>query len=292
MTSNPTDFPDFSTTALLIAAHGSPHSAGGTSATRSQARTLANLEIFGEVGAGFISEKPFIHDVLDDIEAAEVYIVPNLATTGYIYTDKLPKALGLTGTVTERITPRGHQRLILTPPVGTHPLIAKIMTASIQAMMKDLDLKAKDTALMVIGHGSTKSRACFEQIKKLIHEMAQFGLIQSDLAESAEQEAIFAGFLEEIPFVEDWNMQTKAKNIIFAPALISDGFHAIRDIPLAIGFDPSEAQFVSDMAQGRPSERHLNGHRLIYMPPVGTNPDMAEIIFSRVKQAHEKLIQT
>jgi len=213
--------------------------------------------------------------------------VPNLATTGYIFSQKLPEALGLTGVITERITPRGHQRLILTQPVGTHPLVAQIMAASIQSTLKNFGLKAEDTALVVIGHGSTKSRASFTQTKKVAHEMAQFGLI--DLA---GHEGIFTAFLEEIPYIQDWHMQTQAQNIIFAPALISDGYHANRDIPLAIGFDPSDRSFMDNLSKGLASKRQKDGKCLVYLPPVGLSPDISEIIFSRVKQAHENLTLT
>jgi len=287
MTYTPASPPNFSSAGVLIAAHGSPNSPGGPSATRHHAEHLANMEIFAEVSAGFMAEKPFVSDVLDDLESSEIYIVPNLATMGYIYQEKLPKALGLTGQVTERITPKGHQRLILTEPVGSHPLIVKMMTSSIEATLKAFAIDTDDTALVIVGHGSTKSRASFQQTEKIASEIAQFGL-----ADIAGHKAIFKAFLEEVPFVEDWRMQTEAQNVIFAPFLISDGFHANRDIPLAIGFDPGDLDFQANLAQGKASETMFNGQRLIYLPPLGSHPDVAEIIFSRVKQAQENFANT
>lgn len=276
--------PDFSHAAVLIVAHGSPHSAGGTSTTRRLAQKLANMEIFQEVGAGFLAEKPFVTDVLNDLNAQTVYIVPNLATTGYIFEEKLPQALGLTGLVTERITPKGHQRLILTEPVGTHPFFVKTMTTMVQDTLNALDLDVNTTALVVVGHGSTKSRASFLQTLHVATEMGEYGL--PDLT---GHKAIFTAFLDEPPFIQDWRELTSAKTVIFLPFLISDGYHATRDIPLAIGFDPGAAKFQDNLGHGKVNKIHLNGQDLIYLAPAGASPDVAEIIFSRVKQAQERL---
>ncbi|PHS78827.1 MAG: hypothetical protein COB59_05035 [Rhodospirillaceae bacterium] len=278
---------DFSDAAVLIVAHGSPQSAGGTSTTRRLAQQLANLDIFGEVGAGFLAEKPFVADVLDDIDAETIYIVPNLASTGYIFEKKLPKALGLTGLVTERISPKGLQHLVLTEPVGSHPLLVKIMTSMVQITLADFNIDVNDendVALVVVGHGSTKSRASFLQTLHVAEEMGAYGL--PDLA---GHRAIFTAFLDEPPFIQDWRTLTTAKTVIFLPFLISDGYHATRDVPLAIGFDPGDADFLANLSQNKPNKIHLNGQDLIYLSPAGSAKDVAEIIFSRVKQAQERL---
>jgi sirohydrochlorin cobaltochelatase len=275
---------EFIHSAVLIAAHGSPSNGGGPNATRRHAEHLASLNIFGEVGAGFLTEKPFVADVLNGLESNEIYIVPNMATSGYVCQEKLPQALGLTGHVTERITSKGHQRLILTEPVGTHPLMAKIMASSVEIAMKDLHLDGLDTALVVIGHGSTKSRASFTELENVNAELSQFGL-----SAFGKNQAISCAFLEETPFIKDWRELTEASTIIFAPYLISDGFHATQDIPLAIGFDPGEPSFLDTLAKGMAATTEVDGRRLVYLPPVGMAPYVAEIIVARVKQAHAQL---
>jgi len=275
---------EFIHAAVLIAAHGSPNSPGGPSTTRRHAEQLANLCIFSEVGAGFLAEKPFVADVLNELESCEIYIVPNLASAGYVCQEKLPQALGLTGQVTERITAKGHQRLILTEPVGTHPLMAKVMAATVETVMSDMHLDSEDTALVVIGHGSTKSRASLTELETVSADLSQFGL-----AELGHNKAISCAFLEEAPFIKDWRQLSDASTIVFAPYLISDGFHATRDIPLAIGFDPGDPAFQSNLAQGLPSITEIEGRRLVYLPPVGAQPYVTEIIVARVKQARAQL---
>jgi len=269
--------PDFKDAALLIAAHGSPGSRGGQTSSRKHTASLANLGLFADVRAGFLTENPFANDVLNSLDAAEVYVVPNMTANGYIATQKLPQALGLTGKVTERIGPQGHQRIILTEPVGTHPLISRIIANRVKGVMNALGLDDDETALVVVGHGSTKSRESFTRTEGVANELRAHGLRLSTVT----------AYLEEPPFVKDWRDLSDAETIVFAPFLISDGFHGSKDIPLAIGFNPGDSAFESALAQGQINETVQDGRRIVYIPPVGEDPDMAEIILARVKQAHD-----
>ncbi|HEY9163581.1 MAG TPA: CbiX/SirB N-terminal domain-containing protein [Magnetovibrio sp.] len=267
--------PDFRDAALLIAAHGSPGSRGGRTSTRKHAQSIANLDLFAEVAAGFLTEKPFAGDVLDGFTAPDVYVVPNMTANGYITTTKLPQALGLTGPVTERIGPHGRQRIILTEPVGTHPLVPRIMANRIKNAMQSLNLDAPETTLVVVGHGSTKSRESFAQTEHVADEINELGL----------EVTTVTAYLEEPTFVKDWTALSDAHTFVFAPFLVSDGFHGSQDIPLAIGFDPADAAFQENLAQGRINETLSQGRRVIYLPPVGDDADMADIVLARVRQA-------
>jgi len=126
---------DFSRAGLLIAAHGSPSTPGGRTSSRKHAEAIEKLGLFADVKAGFLTEKPFVMDVLNQFDSPEVYVVPNLACAGFISTTKLPQALGLTGAVTERVGPGGHQRIYLTDPVGTDPRVAETFAQRILAAM-------------------------------------------------------------------------------------------------------------------------------------------------------------
>jgi len=277
MTDDTSTAPDYQSTALLIAAHGSPGSRGGRTSTRKLAHTIAGLDLFGEVAAGFLTEKPFVADLMKSLDAPDIYVVPNMTANGYITTQKLPQALGLTGRVTERIGARGRQRVILTEPVGTHPLVSRIMANRVKGVMAALALDEAETALVVVGHGSTKSRESFARTEGMANELSAFGL----------DVATVTAYLEEAPFVKDWLSLTDAQTVLFAPFLISDGFHGSQDIPSAIGFNPSDDAFQDALAQGRINETVQDGRRVVYIPPVGDEPDMADIILARVKQARD-----
>jgi sirohydrochlorin cobaltochelatase len=267
--------PDFHHAAVLIAAHGSPGSRGGRTATRKIAQTLTAMDLFGEVAVGFLTEKPFIADALKSLNASEVYVVPNMTANGYVTTRKLPDALKLTGRVTERIGPTGRQRVFLTEPVGTHPLVSRIMANRIKGVLTSLALDEDETALIVVGHGSTKSRESFLRTESVANELSALGINISTVT----------AYLEEAPFVKDWRDLTDAETIIFSPFLISDGFHGSQDIPLAIGFNPTSAKFQELLNQRRVNETAQDGRRILYLPPLGDELDMADIVLARVRQA-------
>jgi len=266
---------DYSRAGLLITAHGSPSTSGGGTSTRKHADTIRKLSLFADVRAGFLTEKPFAKDVLDDFDTPEVYVMPNLACAGFITTTKLPQALSLTGTVTERITPSGRQRVFLTDPVGTDPAIAKTFAIRICAAMDELSINQDDAAVVVIGHGSQRSRASFEHTTVIAGELSRHGI----------NAPIFTSFLEEKPFIKDWRAQADAKNIVFAPFLISDGYHGSDEIPREIGFDIKADDFTKRLGAIQPNELTVNGQRLVYLPPLGDVPEMADLILMRVRAA-------
>lgn len=266
---------DFSHAGLLIAAHGSPSTPGGRTSSRKHADTIRNLSVFADVQAGFLTEKPFVKDVLDAMEVPEVYVVPNLACAGYISTQKLPQALSLTGEVTERITPNGHQRIFLTDPVGTDPALPRIMAKRIQTAVDDLDVDTENASVVIVGHGSQKSRASFEHTNRIAEDLGRHDLGM----------AITTTFLEEPPFVKDWAAQTDAQTVIFLPLLISDGYHGADEIPRDIGFNAKDEAFQTRLSQVQTNEITKDGRRLIYLPPIGDTPEMAELILTRVRAA-------
>jgi len=277
----PNDMPavlDFSRAALLIAAHGSPSTPGGRTSSRKHAETIRKLALFADVRAGFLTEKPFVKDVLDDMSAAEVYVVPNLACAGYVTTTKLPQALCLTGAVTERITSNGRQRVFQTDPVGTDPNITRTFAIRIRAAMETLSIPQDDTAVVVIGHGSQRSRASFAHTTHIAQELSRHGIAQP----------VLTVFLEEQPFIKDWRVQTDAKNVIFAPFLISDGYHGADEIPREIGFDVKSTGFIDRLNSVQPNELSVDGQRLVYLPPLGDAPEIAELILTRARAAQSE----
>jgi len=231
---------------------------------------------------GFLAEKPFADDILNTLKAPRIYVVPNMAANGFLTREKLPRVLRLTGPISDRMTPHGRQQVILTEPAGTHPLIPRLMAENVQAALKNLTLSQEDTALVVIGHGSSKSHANAEQTEKVAAALPGSGL---DLP-------IVTAFLAEEPNILNWRQQPAvraAKTVLFAPFLIADGFHATLDIPLAIGFDPGDAAFKSARSQGCPAHIDKDKQTLIYLAPVGESPKMVDIFLARIEQARLEL---
>ena len=201
--------------------------------------------------------------------------MPNLACAGYISTNKLPNALGLTGPVTERIGPNGHQRVFLCNPVGSDPHIVKIVAGRIAQGMTEMDVPTDATEVVMIGHGSQKSSASFHCTINLIESLSEQGM---DLP-------LTSAFLEESPFIESWRDLTDAKTVVFVPYLISDGYHGADEIPRDIGFNPKDEGFQERLKQGLPNEIEIEGRHLIYLPPIGDAPEMAQLVLNQARAA-------
>ncbi len=272
----------FKDAALIIVAHGSPgHEEGRTSTLRMAAR-LGAMNVFAAVHAAFLAEPPFADDILEAVPQREVYIVPNLAADGFIAREKLPRILKLTGHLTQRIDRMGRRRILLSAPVGTHPLVGRVLGERIGATMRKAACEVDKTAVIIVGHGSQRDRKSFERTTQTAKEMAVHGIACPT----------WAAFLEEPPFVKDWrkllrNPHTACENVIFAPLLISQGSHSARDIPSAIGFAPAKKRFQARLAADEVNEITRDGRRIFYLPPVGNADAMADIILARAKQAHE-----
>ena len=97
---------------------------------------------------------------------------------------------------------------------------------------------------------------------------------------------VSAVFMEEAPFIKGCHEAVKTKNIVVVPFFISDGLHAVEDIPVLLG-EP-ERIVKERLAAGLPTWRNPTerGGKLIwYSPSVGTEPLLADVILERVREA-------
>ena len=82
----------------------------------------------------------------------------------------------------------------------------------------------------------------------------------------------------------------KTKNIVVVPFFISDGLHAVEDIPVLLG-EP-ERIVKERLAAGQPTWRNpteRDGKLVWYSPSVGTEPQLADVILERVREAVESV---
>jgi sirohydrochlorin cobaltochelatase len=90
-------------TALLLLGHGTDlnKSSGGVvylNAGRIQERGLFDL-----VEVGFLDQEPGIGDVVEDVDAENVVLIPVFIAEGWHTRETIPEDLGLTGEVTRRL---------------------------------------------------------------------------------------------------------------------------------------------------------------------------------------------
>jgi sirohydrochlorin cobaltochelatase len=116
--------------ALVLLGHGTDlnKSSGGViylNAGRIRERGLYDL-----VEVGFLDQEPEIGEVVENVEAKNVILIPVFIAEGWHTRETIPEDLGLTGEVTIKETPSGRNKTIFYgAPVGTHPSMAALVAA-------------------------------------------------------------------------------------------------------------------------------------------------------------------
>lgn len=252
--------------ALVLVGHGSARNPESSVPTRRLADAIRRLNVFAEVHACFWKESPFVRDALEQVRAAEVYVVPNFVGEGYFTREVIPRELGLSGPLTRR----GQQTIHYTSALGTHPHIADVVLRRADAVAEAHGLDRDRTCLLLVGHGSRKGQGS--------------GATAQALAESLRRDGSFAevcvAFLEQEPEVSGWRGLTSLPEVIVAPLLIADGLHGSEDLPPLFGLTTAELTAPGAEVVAGPS--FLDGRRVWYCRGIGSDPDITGIILSHV----------
>lgn len=243
------------------------------------AAELRRRKIFAEVREAFWKQEPQVKKVLAEITAPRVFIVPMFISEGYFSTDVIPKELGFCFPDNLKFKTQNSE-LIYCLPVGSHDLMTTVILARAKEVVEKFPFprapKPADTTLLIAGHGTERnanSRKAAERQVELIRALKVF----------AEVGAVY---MEEAPFIKGCHLTAKTKNIVVVPFFISDGLHAVEDIPVLLG-EP-ERIVKERLAAGLPTWRNPTGRdgKLIWhAPSVGTEPLLADVILQRVKEA-------
>ena len=111
--------------ALVLLGHGTDlnRSSGGViylNADRIRRRNLYDL-----VEVGFLDQDPEIGEVVENVEAETVVLIPVFIAEGWHTRETLPEDLALTG----EVTTRAGKTIFYGAPVGTHPSMATLIVA-------------------------------------------------------------------------------------------------------------------------------------------------------------------
>jgi len=112
--------------ALVIIGHGTDRSPTSGDTVYRLVDSLRDTSGFGSVECGFLDEPPRIGDVLGQITARNVVLVPFFVAEGWHTAETIPEELALTGASTTK----GEQTFRYTPPIGTFPEIAELIVRS------------------------------------------------------------------------------------------------------------------------------------------------------------------
>lgn len=268
---------NFADAALVVLGHGTTLNGESAAPVMQHVAELRRRKIFAEVRAAFWKQEPHVKNVLAEITAPRVFIVPFFISDGYFSTEVIPHELGFPSV--PAISHRPASILFYCSPVGSHDLMTTVILARAQEVVERFPFprapRSADTTLLIAGHGTRRhanSRKAVERQVELIRALD----IYPDVG---------AVFMEEAPFIKGCHSLVKTRNIIVVPFFISDGLHVVEDIPVLLG-EP-ERIVKERLAAGQPIWRNpteREGRLVWYASSVGTEPLLAEVIVQRARE--------
>jgi sirohydrochlorin cobaltochelatase len=269
----------FADAALILLGHGTDLNDQSSAPVFQHAGELRRQKIFTTVREAFWKQEPHINRVLKETTAPRVFIVPFFISEGYFSTEIIPQALGFQFPDRLSIISDGASWHYCRP-VGSHDLMTTILLARASGVVNSFPFprapKPADTALFVAGHGTGRNANSRQAVERQVERISALNLY-------AEVGAIF---MEEAPYIRGCQQAVKSKHVVIVPFFISDGLHAMEDIPVLLG---ESARLVKERIKaGQPAWRNpteRDGKLIWYSPSVGTEPQLADVILERVREA-------
>jgi sirohydrochlorin cobaltochelatase len=253
--------------ALLIVGHGSTENPDSSTPYFEHADEIRSRGLFAEVHCCFWKEEPSMREAFYLIDADEVYVVPDFISEGYFTQDVIPRELLLTGPTTVVRGKTFHYCL----PVGVH----RSMTDLILKRAKEVapDISPAETTLIITGHGTGLNQNSTKAIRDQVDLIAASG---------AGYAAVLDAYMEEQPFIAEWDKMSQTPNVIVVPFFISDGLHSFQDIPVLLGIESEVGAAASQREVFRHNPHALRGKMLYYSSAIGTERLLADVILDQV----------
>jgi len=198
--------------ALLLVAHGSARYPNAAAPLLRHLETLRAMLDFSQVEIGLLNGDPTVQTALNRITAPSVCVVPFFMEAGYFSNVAIPQAIG------------NDPRVRLCPPVGTHPHMADIIDQQGRAAADRHNLDLKETALLIVGHGS--ARAPGRALAMYDHA--------ANVAARGGFANVSTACLEEAPTLADALENLRAQPVIVIGYFAGEGLHMRDDVPAAI----------------------------------------------------------
>jgi hydroxymethylbilane synthase len=239
-------------TALILAAHGSRGDASVLAQVRALAERLAVCGEFVKVSAAFHHGSPLFTDALSATIAPRVVVVPVMAAAGWYTEVVLPREL-------QRSPRFAAADVRIAPPLGVHPALPSLVEARAKELLAQFELDPARTTLIVVGHGTPKHD----------RSSASTYAVVDHLRRSSVCGAVLAAFLDEAPGVVETAAMAGDGDLLVIPFLISNGPHAVRDIPAALGASAVESP---------PFCTQIGGRRVAFDAAIGVHPRIDDIV--------------
>jgi sirohydrochlorin cobaltochelatase len=89
-------------------------------------------------------------------------------------------------------------------------------------------------------------------------------------------------YMEEAPFIAEWDKLAPTDQVIVVPFFIADGLHSYQDIPVLLGIESEVGAAASQREIFRHNPHHLRGKTLYYSSAIGTERLIADVILDQV----------
>ncbi|WP_029008497.1 CbiX/SirB N-terminal domain-containing protein [Azospirillum halopraeferens] len=234
---------------LLLFAHGTSDGAGAAIAD-SLVADLRRAGGFSAVEAAFALQPPAPAAALTRLPPGPVAVMPLLTTGGYIAGSVLPRLLAEAGAT-------GHAVDVL-PPLGLDTEIPGLVAGLADAAITGAGLDPRTVAVLVAGHGSSRSDASARATRGVAAALAgRYG----------ETGTLF---LSEAPTADAWRTVTGRACVVVVPFFLSGGHHEDDDLPALLR-----------AGGGIPDGTPAQGRRLWLTPSVGRHPALPDLIRRR-----------
>jgi sirohydrochlorin cobaltochelatase len=201
------------------------------------------------------------------IDADEVYVVPDFISEGYFTQEVIPRELHLTGP-TSLVNGKSFHYCL---PVGVHPSMTDLILRRAKEVAPGVD--PASITLIITGHGTGLN----QNSTKAIRDQVEF-ISQSAAGYAAVRDA----FMEEQPFIADWDQLSPTPNVVVVPFFISDGLHSYQDIPVLLGIETDVGPAASQREVFRHNPHALRGKNLYYSSAIGTERLLADVILDQI----------
>ncbi len=241
-------------TGLILAAHGSRTDSATNALVRTHARRIEHTNRFDEVAVAFNHGSPTYAEVLDQITATDLTVVPMMTSHGYFAEVELPRGLAANRRYSE-------VQIRQTAPVGVHPRMADLVLARLKDLAREHRLDPKHTQVLIVGHGTRNhsgSRGATEQLAANLRATNSFaGFVEA--------------FLDDEPSIAEAYAGLDCESVIVVPFLIGMGQHAGSDIPEQLGLALPDLNKL-------PLRQWIDDRLVLCDAAVGTYPNVAEIV--------------
>jgi sirohydrochlorin cobaltochelatase len=259
--------------ALVIVGHGSTVNPDSSEPTWRHAEEIRRRGLFREVTCCFWKEEPSMREVFDSLECEVVYVVPNFISEGYFCQEVLPRELGVTPPQSEVLG----KTVRYCAPVGVHPNMTRLLLKRADEVAPGVN--RAETSLIIVGHGTNLNENSTAAIKRQVELIAGggYGFAQ-----------VLDAYMEEPPWVKDWDTLATAPHVVVVPFFIADGLHSYQDIPVLLGMAEDEGKAASQTEVFRHNPYELRGKKVFYSSAIGTEELMADVILDQVTSFDEQ----